>query len=150
MSPMPRHHMPCLIAALSALGAPGMRAQSPALAGHWVIAFRPAGHSGPSSARGTATLDLGVVTDPHRGRVIEGPYTLALGSLARPDPCLTLQGKARLVRTGTRTVQVDFHQGFNCGIQVSGVVRGDSVVGSWYQRSPKGRLAHGTFVMRRR
>lgn len=127
-------------------------AQDPGLVklkGNWVIDFRPARTSGAANRRGTATLELEVVTVPRVGRVVEGPYTLGMAGLTRPDPCMTLQGKARLLRTGAHSVKVDFHQGFNCGLQVSGVVRGDSVVGKWYQRSAKGTVASGTFVMRR-
>ena len=119
------------------------------LKGNWVIDFKPRSAPSTSNRKGTATLELDVVTVPHVGRVVEGPYALSMAGLTQPDPCMTLQGKARLVRTGTHTVKVDFHQGFNCGLQVSGVVRGDSVVGKWYQRSAKGTVATGTFVMRR-
>jgi hypothetical protein len=128
-----------------------LRLQDPGLVklrGNWVIDFRPAHAS--ANRRGSATLELDVVTVPHVGRVVEGPYMLGMAGLTRPDPCMTLQGKARLVRLGAHSVKVDFHQGFGCGLQVSGVVRGDSVVGKWYQRSAKGTVAQGTFVMRRR
>jgi hypothetical protein len=135
----------CLLAVFLALQDTGLLK----LKGNWVIDFRPARGSGSTNRRGSATLELDVVTVAHVGRVVEGPYTLGMAGLARPDPCMTLQGKARLLRVGPHSVKVDFHQGFNCGLQVSGVVRGDSVFGKWYQRSAKGTVAQGTFVMRR-
>jgi len=118
------------------------------LKGNWVIDFRSSSPS-RSTRHGTATLELDVLTVPHAGRVVEGPYTLAMAGLTRPDPCMTLQGKARLVRLSAHSVKIDFHQGFGCGLQVSGVVRGDSVVGKWYQRSAKGTVASGSFIMTR-
>lgn len=138
--------LPLLLGVLLVVQGPGLVK----LKGNWVIDFRPARTSGSTNRRGTATLELDVVTVPRVGRVVEGPYTLSMAGLTRPDPCMTLQGKARLVRLGAHSIKVDFHQGFGCGLQVSGKLRGDSVVGKWYQRSGKGTVASGTFVMTRR
>jgi hypothetical protein len=137
--------LPLLWGVLLVLQDPGLAK----LKGNWVMDFRPARNSGSTNRRGTATLELDIVTVPRVGRVVEGPYTLAMAGLTRPDPCMTLQGKARLVRLGAHSIKVDFHQGFGCGLQVSGVVRGDSVVGKWFQRSARGTVASGTFVMTR-
>jgi hypothetical protein len=136
--------LPFLLALVLVLQDPGLIK----LKGNWVIDFRSSS-AARSNRQGAATLELDVVTVAHVGRVVEGPYTLSMSGLTRPDPCMTLQGKARLVRLSGRSIKVDFHQGFGCGLQVSGVVRGDSVVGRWYQRSATGTVASGTFVMTR-
>ena len=119
------------------------------LRGHWIIDFRPRTNPHSTVHRGVGTLDLDVVTKPHRGQSVEGPYTLSMQGLTRPDPCLTLGGTARLVPAAADSIRVDLQQGFTCGLVVIGRVRHDSVFGRWYQRSASGPVARGTFVMSR-
>lgn len=120
------------------------------LRGHWIIDFRPRSNPRSTVHRGVATLDLDVVTKPHRPQTVEGPYTLSMQGLTRPDPCLTLGGTARLVPAAADSIRVDLQQGFACGLYVIGRVRHDTLFGRWYQRSSSGPVARGTFTMTRK
>lgn len=119
------------------------------LAGNWIIDFRPFPVTRATQGkRGVATLTLTDTTD-HGRHALMGPYSLSMGGLTRPDPCITTGGTARLVPMRRDSVRVDLRQGFNCGLWIVGVVRGDSVLGKWRQKSPSGIVAQGRFVMRR-
>lgn len=119
------------------------------LAGNWVLQFRayPVTRS-TQGKHGVATLTLADTLD-HGHHVLMGPYSLSMGGLTRPDPCISTGGTARLVPMRRDSVRVDLRQGFNCGLWIAGVVRGDSVVGRWRQKSPAGTVAQGRFVMTR-
>lgn len=119
------------------------------LAGNWVLQFRafpptPA----TQTKRGVATLTLADSMD-HGRHAMMGPYSLSMGGLTRPDPCISTGGTARLVPMRRDSVRVDLRQGFNCGLWIIGVVRGDSIRGTWRQKSPAGIVAQGRFVMTR-
>lgn len=119
------------------------------LAGDWVLQFRafpptPA----TQTKRGVATLTLADSMD-HGRHAMMGPYSLSMGGLTRPDPCISTGGTARLVPMRRDSVRVDLRQGFNCGLWIIGVVRGDSIRGTWRQKSPAGIVAQGRFVMTR-
>jgi hypothetical protein len=119
------------------------------LAGNWVIRFRPYPVTPATQGRhGVATLTLADSVD-HGRHAMMGPYSLSMGGLTRPDPCITTGGTARLVPMRRDSVRVDLRQGFNCGLWIVGVVRGDSVQGKWRQKSAAGTIAQGRFVMKR-
>jgi len=119
------------------------------LAGNWIIEFRAYPATPATQGKhGVATLTLSDTMD-HGRRALMGPYSLSMGGLTRPDPCISTGGTARLVPMRKDSVRVDLRQGFNCGLSIVGVVRGDSVVGKWRQKAPSGIVAQGRFVMRR-
>jgi hypothetical protein len=119
------------------------------LAGNWLIHFRPVPVTRSTQGKhGVATLTLEVVSE-HGHQVLMGPYSLSMGGLTRPDPCITTGGTARLVPMRKDSVRVDLRQGFNCGLWIVGVVRGDSVLGRWRQRAASGTVAQGRFAMTR-
>ncbi len=88
---------------------------------------------------------------------LSGSYVLGDGSLGAlpaplvPDSCVRLVGTAELYRTPYRdrdSVFINFTPGASdCGLNVHGAVRGDSVSGAWYQPSIRGYRAKGRFVM---
>lgn len=137
-----------LLTALIAV-APASSTDLSRLAGDWVLRFRAFPATPATRARrGVATLTLADSVD-HGRHTMMGPYSLSMGGLTRPDPCISTGGTARLVPMRRDSVRVDLRQGFNCGLWIVGVVRGDSVQGKWRQKSPAGILAQGRFVMTR-
>ena len=139
---------PLLLTALIAV-APASSPDLSRLAGDWVLQFRAFPATPATQAkRGVATLTLADSVD-HGRHAMMGPYSLSMGGLTRPDPCISTGGTARLVPMRRDSVRVDLRQGFNCGLWIVGVVRGDSVLGKWRQKSPAGIVAQGRFVMTR-
>ena len=139
---------PLWLAALVAV-APTPSTDLSRLAGDWVIQFSAApGPAAMRAKRGVATVSLADTVD-HGRHVMMGPYSLSMGGLTRPDPCISTGGTARLAPMRRDSVRVDLRQGFNCGLWIVGVVRGDSVRGTWRQKSPSGIVAQGRFVMTR-
>lgn len=136
----------CLAATLAML--PQQHRDLTRLRGRWLIDLRSSSAPSSTTHRGVATLELDTITRA-RQRVVEGPYTLSLQGITRPDACIRNGGTARLVRARGDSVRVDFQQGFGCGLMVVGVVRRDSLVGRWYQKVPSGATPHGRFTMSR-
>ena len=119
------------------------------LAGDWVIQFRPSPVTAANQARrGVATLSLEVAAEQGK-TILKGPYSLAMGGLTRPDPCITTGGTARLLPMRKDSVRIDLRQGFNCGLSIVGVIRRDTVFGRWRQKSGSGTVAQGRFTMTR-
>lgn len=139
--------------ALFALGVTLAAAGAPAdlsrLAGDWIIQFRPLQVTRANQTRhGVATVSLEVTTEQGK-RILKGPYSLSMGGLTRPDPCITTGGTARLVPMRKDSVRIDLRQGFNCGLSIVGVIRRDTVFGRWRQKSGTGTVAQGRFTMSR-
>ncbi|HEX4562320.1 MAG TPA: hypothetical protein VH113_10855 [Gemmatimonadales bacterium] len=119
------------------------------LAGDWIIQFRPLQVTPVNQTRrGVATVSLEVTTEQGK-RILQGPYSLSMGGLTRPDPCISTGGTARLVLMRKDSVRIDLRQGFNCGLSIVGVVRRDTVFGRWRQKSGSGTIAQGRFTMSR-
>ena len=128
----------------------GARLDLARLEGDWVIDLRPRSGAHTPLHHGVVTLSLQVVAKPHQAKLLQGPYSLAVQGLTRPDPCITTGGTARVIQVKGDSVRIDLRQGFNCGLRIAGRVRGDSVTGTWSQPSPSGTLARGRFSMTRR
>lgn len=120
------------------------------LEGDWVIDLRPRSGVHSPLHHGVVALSLEVVAKPRQPKILQGPYSLALQGLTRPDPCITTGGTARVLLVRRDSVRIDLRQGFNCGLRIAGRVRGDSVTGTWYQPSATGVVARGRFTMTRR
>jgi len=119
------------------------------LAGDWIIQFRPLQVTPANQARrGVATVSFEVISEQGK-QILRGPYSLSMGGLTRPDPCITTGGTARLVPMRKDSVRIDLRQGFNCGLSIVGVIRRDTVVGRWRQKSGTGTVAQGRFTMSR-
>ena len=138
-----------LLVALIATVAATRAADLTRLAGDWIIQFRPLQVTPATQARrGVATVSFEVVTEQGK-RILRGPYSLSMGGLTRPDPCITTGGTARLVPMRKDSVRIDLRQGFNCGLSIVGVIRRDTVFGRWRQKSGTGTVAQGRFTMSR-
>jgi|SRR6267143_1517883 len=120
---------------------------------HWLFELRDSANSTMHRLPGTLQLDSDIVAF----RPLSGSYVLGDGSLGAlptplvPDPCVSLVGTAELYRTPYRdrdSVFINFTpDAGDCGLNVHGTVRGDSISGTWYQPSIRGYRAKGRFVM---
>src|SRR6266581_947538 len=139
-----------VIAALFMMGA--SQSQAP-LRTRWLFEFRDSARGTVRKLPGTLELDSDMVAF----RPLSGSFVLGEGSLGAlleplvPDPCVSLVGKAELYRTPFRdrdSVFINFTpDAADCGLNVHGALRADSVFGSWYQPGFSGYRAKGPFVM---
>ncbi|SRR6266699_2976240 len=145
---------PLVIAVIATLFimAAGPQSQAPRRT-RWPFELRDSANSTVRRLPGTLQLDSDIVAF----RPSSGSYVLGDGSLGAlpaplvPDSCVRLVGTAELYRTPYRdrdSVFINFTPGASdCGLNVHGAVRGDSVSGAWYQPSIRGYRAKGRFVM---
>ena len=119
----------------------------------WLFELRDSASGTVHRLPGTLQLDSDLVVF----HPLSASYVLGGGSPGAPptplvpDPCVSFVGKAELYRTPYKdgdSVFINFTpDAADCGLNVHGFVRADSVIGTWYQPGMRGYRAQGRFVM---